>query len=66
MRPVSGSISTSATCTPFGKVSGVSVVVLGVEVFGDGAAFFSAAARAAISNSGMRRSVPTMPKAPRS
>jgi hypothetical protein len=28
IRPVSGSISTSATCTPFGKLSGVSVVVL--------------------------------------
>ena len=38
MCPVSGSISTSATCTPFGKVSGVSVVDLGIEVLLDRAA----------------------------
>ena len=38
MRPVSGSISTSAMWQPFGKVSGVSVVALVSRSLGDLAA----------------------------
>src|SRR5215475_1524625 len=45
MWPVSGSISTSATCTPFGKVSGVSVVVLMSNLVGRDAEAFGDQAR---------------------